>query len=89
MNSFAHVNHSSQQTRIGVLMCINGTGILNRWVRQTICPELNYQEMNHLASETAIGAKGLLCIPFGNGAERIFQNRQIGASFENLDFNRH
>ena len=89
VNSFAHVNHSSQQTRIGVLMCINGTGILNRWVRQTICPELSYQEMNHLASETAIGAKGLLCIPFGNGAERIFQNRQIGASFENLDFNRH
>jgi xylulokinase len=89
VNSFAHVNHNNQQTRIGVLMCINGTGILNRWVRQTICPELSYQEMNHIASETEIGAKGLLCIPFGNGAERIFQNRQIGASFENLDFNRH
>ena len=89
VNSFAHVNHSSQQTRIGVLMCINGTGILNRWVRQTICPELSYQEMNQLAASTEIGSKGLLCIPFGNGAERIFQNRQIGASFEHLDFNRH
>lgn len=89
VNSFAHVNHSDQQTRIGVLMCINGTGILNRWVRQTICPELSYHEMNQLASCTETGAKGLSCIPFGNGAERIFQNRQIGASFENLDFNRH
>jgi len=89
VNSFAHVNHNSFQTRIGVLMCINGTGILNRWVRQTICPELSYQEMNQLAAGTVIGAKGLLCIPFGNGAERIFQNRLIGASFENLDFNRH
>ena len=89
VNSFAHVNHSSQQTRIGVLMCINGTGILNRWVRQTICPELSYQEMNQFAASSEIGSKGLLCIPFGNGAERIFQNRQIGASFEHLDFNRH
>lgn len=89
VNSFAHVNHRADQTRIGVLMCINGTGILNRWVKQTICPELSYSEMNKSAASTDIGSKGLLCVPFGNGAERIFQNKQIGASFEKLDFNRH
>jgi xylulokinase len=89
VNSFAHVNHQANQTRIGVLMCINGTGILNRWVKQTICPELSYSDMNLLAASTNIGSNGLLCVPFGNGAERIFQNKQMGASFEKLDFNRH
>jgi xylulokinase len=89
VNSFAHVNYTHDTTRVGVLMCINGTGILNRWVKQTVCPELSYAEMNALAATTSIGSKGLLCVPFGNGAERIFQNKQIGASFESLDFNRH
>ena len=89
VNSFAHVNYRSESKRIGVLMCINGTGILNRWVKQTVCPELSYSKMNSLAASTTIGSKGLLCVPFGNGAERIFQNQQIGASFEHLDFNRH
>ncbi|MEN9958621.1 MAG: Xylulokinase [Bacteroidota bacterium] len=89
VNSFAHVNYRSESKRIGVLMCINGTGILNRWIKQTVCPELSYPEMNTLAASTTIGSKGLLCVPFGNGAERIFQNQQIGASFEHLDFNRH
>jgi len=89
VNSFAHVTHTDQANRIGVLMCINGTGILNRWVRQNITPELSYVEMNELASSSPIGCKGLICLPFGNGAERIFQNRNIGASYENLDFNQH
>jgi xylulokinase len=83
------VNYTRDLKRIGVLMCINGTGILNRWVKQTVCPELSYSEMNTLAASTSIGSKGLLCVPFGNGSERIFQNKQIGASFESLDFNRH
>ncbi len=89
VNSFAHVTHTIEQTRIGVLMCINGTGILNRWVRQNLASELSYNQMNHLASQSPIGSRGLICLPFGNGAERIFQNRNIGASFENLDFNQH
>jgi xylulokinase len=89
VNSFAHVTHTADKNRIGVLMCINGTGILNRWVRQNIMPNLSYTEMNQLASTTSIGSKGLICLPFGNGAERIFQNRNIGASYEHLDFNQH
>jgi xylulokinase len=89
VNSFAHVNYTKHAKRIGVLMCINGTGILNRWVKQTVCSDLNYVQMNELASTTTIGSKGLLCVPFGNGAERIFQNKLLGASFEYLDLNRH
>ncbi len=89
VNSFAHVTHTQKSTRIGVLMCINGTGILNRWVRQNIASDLTYNEMNTLANNTPIGSRGLVCLPFGNGAERIFQNRNLGASFENLDFNQH
>ncbi len=89
VNSFAHVTHTQKSTRIGVLMCINGTGILNRWVRQNIASDLTYNEMNALANNTPIGSRGLVCLPFGNGAERIFQNRNLGASFENLDFNQH
>lgn len=89
VNSFAHVTHTQKTTRIGVLMCINGTGILNRWVRQNIASDLTYNEMNSLANNTPIGSRGLVCLPFGNGAERIFQNRNLGASFENLDLNQH
>ena len=89
VNSFAHVTHTKDKTRVGVLMCINGTGILNRWVRQNIASDLSYNQMNNLAIQSPIGSRGLVCLPFGNGAERIFQNRNIGASFNNLDFNQH
>jgi xylulokinase len=89
VNSFAHVTHTDEANRIGVLMCINGTGILNRWVRTNITPDLSYNEMNQLASNSPIGSQGLVCLPFGNGAERIFQNRNIGSSYEYLDFNQH
>ncbi|MHA8049892.1 xylulokinase [Aquirufa sp. ROCK-SH2] len=89
VNSFAHVNYTDDLQRIGVLMCINGTGILNRWLKDNFFSNLNYNEMNQLAAESVIGSKGLVCMPFGNGAERIFQNKNIGASFKNLDFNQH
>lgn len=89
VNSFAHVNHDAHQTRIGVLMCINGTGILNRWLRQQFFSEMSYDAMNANAMRSPIGSKQLICLPFGNGAERIFQNRNLGASFQGLDFNQH
>ena len=89
VNSFAHVNYTNELDRIGVLMCINGTGILNRWMRDNFFPFSTYEEMNYLASKSEIGSRGLVCMPFGNGAERIFQNKNIGASFRNLDFNQH
>ena len=89
VNSFAHVNHTVENTSIGVLMCINGTGILNRWIKQNFFPSLSYSQMNELGVKAAIGTNGLVCMPFGNGAERIFQNQTLGGSFQQLDFNRH
>jgi xylulokinase len=90
INSFAHVNHQmNEQNRIGILLCINGTGILNRWVKENITNGLDYQEMNEAAAKIPIGSDGLSVLPFGNGAERILQNKQIGAAIENLNFNVH
>ncbi|MEY2792028.1 MAG: Xylulokinase [Bacteroidota bacterium] len=89
VNSFAHVNYSSDLSRIGVLMCINGTGILNRWLRQNFFSHFSYNQMNELGSQANIGSKGLICYPFGNGSERIFQNKNVGGKFSNLDFNLH
>lgn len=89
VNSFAHVNYHEEIVRIGVLMCINGTGILNRWIKQNFFPSHSYNQMNQMAAQANVGSNGLLCNPFGNGAERIFNNKQIGASFQGLDFNRH
>lgn len=89
VNSFAHVNHTASKNSIGVLMCINGTGILNRWVKQNFFPSMSYSQMNELGAKAPIGSNGLVCMPFGNGAERIFQNKTIGGSFRHLDFNRH
>lgn len=90
VNTFAHVNHSAEQTRLGVLLCINGTGILNSWVKRTFVPEgLSYNDMNGLAAQSAVGAKGISIIPFGNGAERILENRNPGCSIHGLNFNIH
>ncbi len=90
VNNFAHVNHSAQQTRIGVMTCISGTGILNSWVKRNIAPrDISYADMNDMAAEAPIGSAGLVVLPFGNGAERVLENRQIGCSFNNINFNIH
>lgn len=89
VNSFAHVNYSKEEKRIGVLLCINGTGILNRWVKDNIGTNTSYQEMNKIASAVPAGSEGLQLIPFGNGAERILNNKMVGAHLMNIDFNRH
>ncbi len=89
VNTFAHVNHSDELTRLGVLLCINGTGILNAWTHRNITPELGYAEMNELADTAPIGSEGLTIIPFGNGAERVLENRETGCSFNGLNFNKH
>ncbi|MCD8029560.1 MAG: carbohydrate kinase [Bacteroides sp.] len=90
VNTFAHVNHSATQTRLGVLLCINGTGILNSWVKRHIAPEgMSYNEMNVLASKAPVGSAGLSILPFGNGAERMLNNQEIGCSIRGLDFNTH
>lgn len=91
VNTFAHVNHGEGgATRLGVLLCINGTGILNAWMRRTVAPEgMSYPEMNGLAETAPIGADGLTVIPFGNGAERVLQNENVGASIHGINFNIH
>lgn len=90
VNSFAHVNHTADQTRIGVLLCVNGTGILNSWVKRNIAPDgISYNEMNDLAAKAPIGSAGLSVLPFGNGAERMLGNREINCSIRGLNFNVH
>ncbi len=90
VNTFAHVNHTPNQTRLGVLLCINGTGILNAWVRRTVAPEgIGYAEMNDLAATVPIGSDGVSVIPFGNGAERVLENRETGCIVSGINFNKH
>jgi xylulokinase len=90
VNTFAHVNHTEKQTRLGVLLCINGTGILNSWMKKNIVPAgIGYDEMNRMAGEVSIGSDGLSVLPFGNGAERMLGNKNIGAIFSGLNFNIH
>ncbi len=88
VNTFVHVSNGSHERRNGVLLCVNGTGILNRWLRDNLTG-LSYEQMNIAGSEVAIGADGLSMLPFGNGSERILGNRTLGASFHGLDLNRH
>ncbi len=89
INSFAHVNHEKNQLRIGVLLCINGAGIFNRWIRNLIGAHHSYESLNLAASHVAPGSNGLKMLPFGNGAERMLNNKIVGAHFHNLDFNVH
>ncbi len=90
VNTFAHVNHLQPDTRLGVLLCINGTGILNAWMKRTVAPEgISYSEMNVLADEVPVGSEGLTIIPFGNGAERLLQNKEVGCSIHGINFNIH
>lgn len=90
VNTFAHVNHSAEQNRLGVLLCINGVGILNSWVKRNISPAgITYDEQNELAATIPIGSDGLSVIPFGNGAERMLQNKQTESSIHGLNFNIH
>ena len=89
VNTFAHVNHGDE-TRLGVLLCINGTGILNAWMRRNVAPEgISYADMNDLMANVPIGSEGVSVIPFGNGAERVLENREVGASIHGINFNKH
>ncbi len=90
VNTFAHVNHTLEQTRLGVLLCINGTGILNSWLKNNFATSLSsYGDMNELASLSPIGSKGLSIIPFGNGAERVLENKEVNCSIQGINFNIH
>lgn len=85
VNTFMHVNEGTN----GVLLCINGTGILNSWLRKNAGSNLDYDSINKKAAEVGVGSDGLVVLPFGNGAERILENKDIGSSVEGLNFNIH
>lgn len=90
VNTFAHVNYTKDVDRLGVLLCINGTGILNAWVRRNVAPEgISYSDMNEMTASVPIGSDGVTIIPFGNGAERVLENKEIGCSIHGLNFNKH
>lgn len=90
VNGFAHVNHSKENPSIGVLLCINGAGIQYKWIREQMAlSRFTYQKMNEIAASAPIGSDGLCILPFGNGAERMLNNRVTGGQIINLQFNRH
>lgn len=90
VNSFAHVNHLPGAKRIGVLLCINGTAILNTWIKNNVAPEgVSYADMNQLAAAVPVGSEGLTILPFGNGAERVLGNAEPGCSVHGINFLRH
>jgi len=90
VNTFLHVNPITQADRFGVLLCVNGTGSLNGWLRNSLFQgNISYPEMNQLAAEAPIGSDGLFCLPFGNGAERMLENQDPGSTFKGLQFSRH
>ena len=89
VNCFAHVNHTAQDPRLGVLLCINGTGILNYWMRRNVAPDCSYPQMDQLAEEIPIGCDGVSILPFGNGMERMLQNRESACNVHGIQFTRH
>jgi len=89
VNSFAHVNHTEKENRVGVLLCINGTGILNKWIHTIAGGNLSYAQMDKQAATVNAGSDGVIILPFGNGVERMLNNRMIGSHIHGIDFNKH
>ena len=89
VNTFVHVNHTKKDPRYGVLLCVNGTGILNSWLRKNFFSDSSYDQINKEASMAPAGSDELLVYPFGNGAERVLENKDLGAVMKVLQFNRH
>ena len=88
INNFAHVNYSKENHIIGKLLCINGSGIQYKWLRN-LTKSISYNEMNQIGSGIKVGSNGLIVFPFGNGSERMFENKNIGSTIHNLNFNIH
>lgn len=89
INSFAHVNYTAEKKRVGVLLCINGTGILNSWIKKLTGGQLTYPQINEAAATIQAGSNGLRILPFGNGAERMLENKMVQSHIHNIDFNIH
>ncbi|MFY0653825.1 MAG: carbohydrate kinase [Cyclobacteriaceae bacterium] len=90
VNSFAHVNYTKEDPRIGVLLCVNGAGIQYSWMRQMLASDnVSYNDLERMVSTVEVNSDGLRIIPFGNGAERVLQNNDVGGHIVNIQFNRH
>jgi len=89
VNSFAHVNYAKNKKRIGVLLCINGTGIFNKWIKNLMGSIMSYDALNESASYINPGSEDLFILPFGNGAERMLNNKIVGSHIHNIDLNKH
>ncbi len=89
INTFAHVNYTPKEKRLGILLCINGTGILNKWIKNIAGKKTDYNSINAMAAQIGPGSDGLLILPFGNGAERMLQNKIVQSHIHNIDFNKH
>jgi xylulokinase len=89
LNPFAHVNHSSADPRLRVLVCINGTGIMNSQLRKNVAANMSYTDINDLAAKVSVGSDGVAVIPFDNGSDRILKNKEVGNHFWGLDINRY
>ncbi|MBT30847.1 MAG: carbohydrate kinase [Thalassobius sp.] len=91
VNTFVHVNNTKENPRYGVLLCVNGTGILNSWFKNNMTGlnKMSYAEMNDVISKAPVGARGLVILPFGNGAERVLGNKDIKSQINGLNFNLH
>ncbi len=89
VNPFIHVNHTGEKPRYGVLLCINGTGIANAWVRRNFAPSVGYSALNDMAASVEVGSGGVVMLPFGNGAERMLENRYTKSEFVGIDLNIH
>jgi xylulokinase len=89
VNTFAHVNYTNERKRLGVLLCINGTGSLYRWIKNAFGSAMSYPQMNEIAKKAPMGSDGLRILPFGNGAERMLNNKQVGAHLQSIDLNLH
>ena len=90
VNTFAHVNHTAEKPRTGVLLCINGTGILNSWIKRNFVAQgTSYEQVNEMAALAPVGCNGISVLPFGNGAERVLENKEVGCSIHGINFNNH
>jgi xylulokinase len=89
VNNFLHVNSSADEQRIGILMCVNGAGSFYRWIKSNFAQSLSYKELNALAGQSPIGSRGLVSLPYGNGAERTLGNKNVGASLSRIELNQH
>src|SRR5690606_27356568 len=89
VNTFAHVNYQEHKPNLGVLLCINGTGIQNSWLKKITAMGYDYPQINERAAAIPIGSEGVQILPFGNGAERLWRSKPVHAHIESLGFGRH